>query len=124
MCGRSPLVRLMAMRANRFRPGVQGDAPRLKSGWAETSKASRQARGYGKEWDRLRKQVLKEEPLCRLCQRAGKVVPSAEVDHTVPKAEGGTDARSNLQGLCKPCHKAKTAEESKRGAANARLLTR
>ncbi|EIV3153601.1 HNH endonuclease [Escherichia coli] len=27
------------------------------------------------------------------------------------KAHGGTDADSNLQSLCWPCHKAKTARE-------------
>ncbi len=33
------------------------------------------------------------------------------VDHIIPKAHGGTDADSNLQSLCWPCHKAKTARE-------------
>ncbi|ENB3256608.1 HNH endonuclease, partial [Escherichia coli] len=28
-----------------------------------------------------------------------------------PKAHGGSDADSNLQSLCWPCHKAKTARE-------------
>ncbi|EHS1339913.1 HNH endonuclease, partial [Escherichia coli] len=33
------------------------------------------------------------------------------VDHIIPKAHGGTDADCNLQSLCWPCHKAKTARE-------------
>ncbi|ELV2160624.1 HNH endonuclease [Escherichia coli] len=33
------------------------------------------------------------------------------VDHIIPKAHGGSDADSNLQSLCWPCHKAKTARE-------------
>jgi len=32
----------------------------------------------------------------------------------VPLAAGGTDERENLQGLCKPCHSAKTAREDGR----------
>jgi 5-methylcytosine-specific restriction endonuclease McrA len=36
---------------------------------------------------------------------------SEEVDHIVPKKQGGTDDESNLQSLCKPHHSAKTARE-------------
>jgi 5-methylcytosine-specific restriction protein A len=114
----------MAMRANRFRPGVQGDAPRLKGGWGQTSKASRHERGYGKEWDKKRERKLREQPLCEYCLAKGKITPAKSVDHNIPKAEGGTDDWENLRSACDPCHKTKTAEESKRGAANARQLTR
>lgn len=46
-----------------------------------------------------------------LCQRAGVVREAKTVDHIIPKAHGGTDADNNLQSLCWPCHKAKTARE-------------
>ena len=39
-------------------------------------------------------------------------MPSTEVDHVVPKACGGTDDPSNLQGSCRKCHSAKTARET------------
>jgi len=40
------------------------------------------------------------------------VSASEEVDHVVPLSLGGTEDRHNKQGICKPCHKAKTARES------------
>lgn len=38
--------------------------------------------------------------------------PTDEVDHILPKSQGGTDDRMNLQGLCRHCHSAKTMRES------------
>lgn len=54
--------------------------------------------------NRLRKRVLSEEPTCRSCGAA-----SEEVDHIVPIYMGGASERSNLTGLCRPCHAIKTA---------------
>ncbi|WP_156002640.1 HNH endonuclease [Sphingomonas melonis] len=64
----------------------------------------------------MRAQVLREEPLCRICLAMDppRFTPTAIADHIVPKAEGGTDDRDNYQGACVPCHKAKTAEEAAR----------
>ena len=60
----------------------------------------------------IRARVLKRDKgLCQLCLRAGVVREAKTVDHIIPKAHGGTDADSNLQSLCWPCHKAKTARE-------------
>lgn len=64
-------------------------------------------------WKRLRARVLAEQPLCRLCQEQGRVTLATEVDHIVSFA---TDMalfldRQNCQGLCKPCHSAKTRRE-------------
>jgi 5-methylcytosine-specific restriction protein A len=36
-----------------------------------------------------------------------------ELDHVVPLIDGGSHEDSNLQTLCTPCHKKKTAEEAK-----------
>jgi len=59
-----------------------------------------------KRWRRLRRQVLSEEPLCRMCQQVGKVTPSDTVDHI--REHKGDKAlfwdRANLQGLCHTCH--------------------
>ena len=65
-------------------------------------------RGYGSEWRALRARVLREEPFCR----CGCGDPSEEVDHIIPKSQGGTDDRSNLQGLSKSHHSAKTMRQS------------
>ena len=76
---------------------------------------SRQARGYGRQWERQREAILaRDMGLCQPCQRAERVTPAREVDHIVPKAEGGTDDPDNLQAICIPCHQAKTAEEAAR----------
>jgi 5-methylcytosine-specific restriction protein A len=60
--------------------------------------------------------VLAEEPLCRSCREAGLVAVSTIVDHIKPLSEGGSDDRSNKQGLCEPCHLAKSKAERARAA--------
>jgi 5-methylcytosine-specific restriction endonuclease McrA len=42
-----------------------------------------------------------------------------EVDHIIPLSEGGPDEISNLQLLCRECHKTKTKWEGKRRRADA-----
>ena len=49
-------------------------------------------------WDRLRRRVLREEPLCGYCRDMGQVKASEVVDHIVPVKQGITPAR--LSGLC------------------------
>lgn len=71
--------------------------------------ASRRARGYGREWERRRALVLEEGPWC-----AGCGAPATTVDHVIPKAEGGTDARSNLRALCAACQQRKAGREGRR----------
>ncbi|MFI6861286.1 HNH endonuclease [Streptomyces sp. NPDC050421] len=45
---------------------------------------------------------------CRVC--LGTYLPSqVDIDHIVPLARGGEDIDSNVQILCKSCHKTKTA---------------
>jgi 5-methylcytosine-specific restriction protein A len=53
--------------------------------------------------------LLAAEPLCAICKRAAAL----EVDHIIPLQRGGADDLSNKQGLCIPCHRAKTAREAK-----------
>lgn len=86
----------------------------MSARWRQTS--SRHDRGYGAEWQKLRAAVLSRDNfLCQECVRNGKLTPAAEVDHVIPKAKGGTDNPANLQGLCSPCHSAKTAREANPG---------
>ena len=69
-------------------------------------------RGYGgKRWQRLRGVVLAKNPLCVACLERDRTEPAVDVDHILPKNEGGTDALSNLQGLCVSCHSKKTRGE-------------
>jgi 5-methylcytosine-specific restriction protein A len=69
-------------------------------------------RNHTAAYRRLVGMVRHEEPLCRHCLSVGKVRATVEVDHIVPLARGGGDARANLQGLCFDCHSRKTANEA------------
>jgi hypothetical protein len=76
-------------------PSCERDAP------------SASARGYDRQWRKLRERVLYEEPLCRLCQAAGRVEAATEVDHIIPlrvRPELRLE-RSNARPLCGPCHR-------------------
>ena len=78
---------------------------------ADRQRGSRSARGYGRDWQRLRAVVLAEEPLCRFCKDAGLTVLAQVVDHVVPISEAPDLRldRANLRSLCKSCHDRRTA---------------
>jgi len=86
-------------------------------------RGSRQARGYGSRWDKLRLTILARDSwLCQQCLRDDRVTPlkvkpyDHAVDHIVPKSQGGTDDPSNLESLCQePCHRLKSEREAKEG---------
>ncbi|ATQ75077.1 HNH endonuclease [Massilia violaceinigra] len=85
------------------------------------SKLSRQERGYGAAWDRVRKVVMERDGgLCQVCLKAGRYgVIAYAVDHIISKAkcaalrwsDARTDDPSNLQAICAPCHEVKTEAE-------------
>ena len=64
------------------------------------------ARGYGREWQRLRAAYLREHPLCADCLARGIVRPATVVHHLCAIADR-PDLRlesRNLLGLCRDCH--------------------
>lgn len=69
-------------------------------------------RGYGAHWRRLRRYILACNPLCAdpfgVHAEQKRVEVATQVDHIVPRADGGTDDESNLQALCERCHTRKT----------------
>lgn len=79
-------------------------------------------RTYGGKWMRIRAKVLRDEPLCRVCNGEGRITSATQVDHIVPLSMGGNDDRSNLQPICDLCHDEKSALEHKerRMSRNAR----
>lgn len=70
-------------------------------------------RGYDARWRRVRLMVLREEPLCRECAKAGRVTPATEVHHIDGDVRNMT--RENLEPLCRECHSRKTARQERWG---------
>lgn len=83
---------------------------KTRTAWAPT-RSMPVKRVHGRAGQKARALVLAEEPLCRECSKAGRARAAAIVDHIKPLAWGGSDDRKNKQGLCKPCHDAKSKAE-------------
>jgi hypothetical protein len=66
-------------------------------------------RGYGWAWQKLRKVVLADEPLCRFCYEQGRIVAAEEVDHI--DGDSFNNDRDNLRPLCRACHLQRTARD-------------
>lgn len=82
--------------------------------WDHGRRESRHARGYGWAWEKLRAQVMeRDHRLCQTCWRAKpqRITLAKEVDHKIPKAKGGTDDLENLEAICVPCHRDKSARD-------------
>ncbi|MCX5592036.1 HNH endonuclease [Alcaligenes endophyticus] len=102
-------------RPHRNQGGYCDDHIGLASGWRAPERGSSSERGYGAAWRRKRKIILgRDYHQCRPCAAQGLVTYGNEVDHIIPKAEGGTDSLENLQTICNECHKKKTRKESNR----------
>jgi 5-methylcytosine-specific restriction enzyme A len=104
-----PLVRALS-------PTVAPSAPKHgASGFTRTDGRSSSARGYGGDWRKVRAAVLAQEPLCRICDEAGRVTVATQVDHIRP-FRGLSDPlrldRANLRPLCDPCHRARSARQA------------
>ncbi len=93
---------------------------KLASGWNDPSRGTREQRGYDSAWRRVRPKILKRDGYrcrCDDCKRLGRVLSAGEVDHRIPKFEGGTDDPSNLYAINRDCHKRKTQAEALRARA-------
>ena len=70
-------------------------------------------RGYTKRWTRAAAVYRAENPVCVICEEAGRVTPSECVDHVRPH-KGDEDLfwdERNWQALCHSCHSVKTRSE-------------
>ena len=86
------------------------------------SRTSRQERGYGAAWDRLRAQILRRDSyLCQHCLPA-RVETATGCHHVLPKAKSGTDDPSNLISLCRTCHEKADAVATGRRYAPRRTI--
>ena len=101
---------LLATKLNRLPPRFPTQP--AKTGWSAEGRGSASERGYGWQWQKARNAAIaRDHGLCQPCKRLGIVTLAREVDHIVGKDQGGDDAPANLQAICLPCHKAKTAAE-------------
>lgn len=72
----------------------------------------RSPRIKGRKAVALRRQRLRDEPLCRDClELRGLFVPATVPDHIKPLAHGGTEDPENIRCLCAECHRKRTAEQ-------------
>ena len=65
----------------------------------------------GRQLQRIRERVLRDNPLCVMCQAQGIVCAAVHVDHIVAVTNGGDDSAwddGNRQSLCAECHAHKT----------------
>ena len=65
------------------------------------------ARGYGRDWRKIRLAVLSMRPICEECEC--KV--AEHVDHVRAIVKGGGNELTNLRALCHSCHSRKTVAE-------------
>ena len=81
-----------------------------KWSWPTTS---RHERGYGSDWDRIRKVALARDCgmcMCKNCK--GVKLYATEVHHIKPKSKGGTNELQNLQSINHECHKLETSHHN------------
>jgi len=61
--------------------------------------------------------VLSQEPYCvgyPTEHHGGALVRTEQVDHIMPRGQGGPTTRENLRGLCASCNRRKSMDEGAR----------
>ena len=74
----------------------------------DQARGSPAQRGYDARWRRIRAGHLRRHPNC--VDPFGihdTLMRATDVDHIIPRVEGGTDHEDNLQSLCHACHSRK-----------------
>lgn len=60
--------------------------------------------------EKVKKQIYVDQNYkCNICGET--LSASCQVDHIIPLYQGGSNDRDNLQGVCSPCHDAKTTQD-------------
>ena len=87
---------------------VCGPRKRVTNSAHDEQRGSSTQRGYDRRWRTRRLMYLRAHPLCVECKKMGITTAATDVDHIIPKRDGGSDRDENLQALCHACHSAKT----------------
>ncbi len=86
----------------------KGEGSRCKMHLApQHPRPSARRRGYDAQWEATRAEFLRANPCCS----CGCGELATDVDHKTPKALGGTDDWSNLEGFTHGHHSRKTASQ-------------
>ncbi len=99
----------MPIRPPKHRPRYV-DAPAGRCVY-DASRDSAAVRGYDRQWQRFRRGILAERPLCQDCAASDRVIAATDVHH-VRKLRDRPDLRldpDNVMALCSSCHDARTA---------------
>lgn len=101
----------------------------LREHWKQDAKrrGSARQRGYTKQYERTREQVLGRNPVCAVCLVEGRVTVATITHHIVPLSEGGSNRADNLLPVCKDCHDrlhSARGQELLRRALEARQMAR
>lgn len=96
--------------------------PQVKREAREKAQAKREAQGLDDSefylsdlWFRLKEAQLHKAPYCQAIKPDGYPCQSMrqlQVDHKIPRRQGGPDTMANLQTLCDTCHTAKTTRQN------------
>ncbi len=76
----------------------------------DKQRATSSQRGYGANWQKLRRMVLNNEPLCRRCKEKENKLTSAKEVHHIDN-DSSNNALDNLMPLCSRCHSTITNKE-------------
>jgi len=64
-------------------------------------------------WRRDSAAFLREHPLCKECERLGRVTAARVCDHIIPIRKGGDPWNwNNRQALCLKCHAKKSGRDA------------
>ena len=96
-------------------PSSEGRCPEhRRKAWETSDRRYRLKLSGGAEQARRKRILERYLYCCHVCGQKG----ADEVDHVVPLAEGGVDTEDNLAPIHRePCHREKTAAESRRARA-------
>lgn len=91
--------------AHAYPPRHDRERLKLLGQRTDANRPSSTKRGYGKQWQAIRKRKLSAYPWC---EWPGCHEKATQVDHVIPLSAGGTNDMGNLQSLCISHHTRKT----------------